>query len=207
MGPLPSQLCPSSQEAQSPVRLLKHTKAIFEARGGLEAAQPSHYTGSAAFWQDKGVETRRGPLKAQGLRLAIAVSRFNERITRSLLQGALDAYVQLGGNLSDLTVVEVPGSFELPLACQALLRRPEIQGGVALGAVIRGETPHFEYVASQATSGIMRVMLESGKPLALGILTTDTPEQAQERAGGKAGNKGAEALWSAVEMVRLLETM
>lgn len=146
-------------------------------------------------------------LSARDVRLAFAVSRFNERVTRALLEGALEAYARLGGNLEEAWTVWVPGSFELPLAAKKLAQRPEVDGVVALGAIIRGETPHFEYVSAQAAGGLMQAMLASEKPIAFGVLTTDTPEQAEARAGGKAGNKGAEALYSAVEMVQLLRAL
>jgi len=146
-------------------------------------------------------------LSAQDVRLAFAVSRFNERVTKALLEGALETYARLGGPAEEALVVWVPGSFELPLAAKRLARHPEVDGVVALGAVIRGETPHFEYVSAQAASGLMQAMLESEKPVAFGVLTTDTSEQAEARAGGKAGNKGAEALYSAVEMVQLLRVL
>ncbi|MER3443886.1 MAG: 6,7-dimethyl-8-ribityllumazine synthase [Meiothermus sp.] len=146
-------------------------------------------------------------LSARDVRLAFAVSRFNERVTKALLEGALEAYARLGGDLEQAWTVWVPGSFELPLTAQKLAQRPEIDGVVALGAVIRGETPHFEYVSAQAASGLMQAMLANQKPVAFGVLTTDTPEQAEARAGGKAGNKGAEALYSAVEMVQLLRAL
>lgn len=154
-----------------------------------------------------GVKQIRGVLSASDVRLAFAVSRFNERVTKALLEGALEAYTRLGGNLEQAWAVWVPGSFELPLAAQKLAQHPEVDGVVALGAVIRGETPHFEYVSTQAASGLMRAMLANQKPIAFGVLTTDTPEQAEARAGGKAGNKGAEAVHSCVEMVQLLRAL
>lgn len=146
-------------------------------------------------------------LTAKGVRLAIAVGRFNERITKTLLEGALEAYARLGGDPQEVLVVWVPGSFELPLVAKKLAERPEVQAVVALGAVVRGETPHFEYVAAQAASGLMGAMLQTGKPIVFGVLTTNTSEEAQERAGGKAGNKGAEAVLTAIEMVKLLEAL
>lgn len=154
-----------------------------------------------------GVKQIRGVLSASDVRLAFAVSRFNERVTKALLEGALEAYARLGGNLEQAWTLWVPGSFELPLAAQKLAQCPEVDGVVALGAVIRGETPHFEYVSAQAASGLMQAMLANQKPIAFGVLTTDTSEQAEARAGGKAGNKGAEAVHSCVEMVQLLRSL
>lgn len=145
-------------------------------------------------------------LTARGVRLGIAVGRFNERITKLLLEGALEAYARLGGD-QEVLVAWVPGSFELPLVAKRLAARPDVDAVVALGAVIRGETPHFEYVAGQAASGLMQAMLQTNKPIVFGVLTTNTPEEAQERAGGKAGNKGAEAVLTALEMVKLLEAI
>ncbi len=153
----------------------------------------------------RGMKSSQTVLSAQNLRLAFVVSRFNQRVTRALLEGALEAYARLGGDAQAAWVLWVPGSFELPLAAQKLAQRPEVDGVVALGAVIRGETPHFEYVSAQAASGLMQVMLACEKPVAFGVLTTDSLEQAEDRAGGKAGNKGAEAVYSAVEMVQLLK--
>ena len=146
-------------------------------------------------------------LTARGVRLAIAVGRFNERVTKLLLEGALEAYARLGGDPGEVLVAWVPGSFELPLIAKLLASRPDVDAVVALGAVVRGETPHFEYVAAQAASGLMQAMLQTEKPIVFGVLTTNTPEEAQERAGGKAGNKGAEAVFTAIEMVRLLEAI
>ncbi len=146
-------------------------------------------------------------LTAQGVRLAVAVARFNERVTKALLEGALEAYAQLGGDPREVLVAWVPGSFELPLVAKRLAQKPEVDAVVALGAVIRGETPHFEYVAAQAAGGLMQAMLQVEKPIVFGILTTNTLEEALERSGGKAGNKGREAVLTALEVVRLLEAI
>ncbi|AEB12373.1 6,7-dimethyl-8-ribityllumazine synthase [Marinithermus hydrothermalis] len=148
-----------------------------------------------------------GTLSADGVRLGIVVARFNELVTKNLLAGALEMYQRLGGSSDDVTVVWVPGSYEIPLAAKALARREDIDAVVALGAVIRGATAHFDFVAGQAASGVMHAMLETEKPVIFGILTPDTIEQALERAGTKAGNKGAEAVMGAVEMVRVLEAL
>ena len=144
-----------------------------------------------------------GELKAEGIKFAIAVSRFNSFITERLLEGAVDCIVRHGGREEDITVVKVPGAFELPLVAKKLAKK-DFDAVIALGAVIRGETPHFDYVAAEVSKGIANVSLEVEKPVAFGVLTTDTVEQAIDRAGTKAGNKGWEAALSAIEMVNLL---
>jgi 6,7-dimethyl-8-ribityllumazine synthase len=144
-----------------------------------------------------------GELKAEGIRFAIAVSRFNSFITERLLEGAVDCIIRHGGKEEDITVVKVPGAFELPLVAKKLAKM-DFDVVIALGAVIRGETPHFDYVAAEVSKGIANVSLEAEKPIAFGVLTTDTVEQAIDRAGTKAGNKGWEAALSAIEMVNLL---
>ena len=144
-----------------------------------------------------------GELKAEGIKFAIAVSRFNSFITERLLEGAVDCIVRHGGKEEDITVVKVPGAFELPLVAKKLAKM-NFDAVIALGAVIRGETPHFDYVAAEVSKGIANVSLEAEKPIAFGVLTTDTVEQAIDRAGTKAGNKGWEAALSAIEMVNLL---
>jgi len=144
-----------------------------------------------------------GELKAEGIKFAIAVSRFNSFITERLLEGAVDCIVRHGGREEDITVVKVPGAFELPLVAKKLAKK-DFDAVIALGAVIRGETPHFDYVAAEVSKGIANVSLEAEKPIAFGVLTTDTVEQAIDRAGTKAGNKGWEAALSAIEMVNLL---
>ncbi len=146
----------------------------------------------------------KGNLNAKGVRLGIAVSRFNELITKELLSGAVDAYRRLGGDEADLVVVWVPGALELPLAAKKLAERPDIHAVVAIGAVIRGATYHFEVVAGQSAAGLMKAQLDTGTPIVNAVLTTDTIEQAQERAGTKAGNKGADAVMAAIELVRAL---
>ncbi len=149
------------------------------------------------------VHTLEGTLLGQGLRFGIVVSRFNSLITRSLLEGALDALRRHGVAEEDVTVVWVPGGFELPQAALRLARSGRVHAVVALGAVIRGATPHFDYVAAEVAKGIAQAALQTGVPVTFGVLTTDTLEQAIERAGTKAGNKGAEAALAALEMARL----
>jgi 6,7-dimethyl-8-ribityllumazine synthase len=148
--------------------------------------------------------TYEGRLDASGLRLAIVVSRFNEAITRSLLDGARDCVRRHGADERSLVIAWVPGAFEIPLAAQRLARSGQFDAVICLGAVIRGATAHFEHVAGQASAGVARVALDTGIPVTFGILTTDTIDQALERAGTKAGNKGFDAALSAIEMVNLL---
>jgi 6,7-dimethyl-8-ribityllumazine synthase len=150
---------------------------------------------------------KEGTLLAAGLKLAIVVARFNQFITDRLLDGATDAFLRHGGSVQDLEVVRVPGAFELPLAVRRLAEGGRFDAVVALGAVIRGETPHFDYVSSAAASGLAAVMNETGVPVGFGVLTTNTVEQAVDRAGAKAGNKGAEATLTAIEMANLLKTL
>jgi len=145
-----------------------------------------------------------GDLTAAGLRLAIVNSRFNSFITDRLLEGATDQLVRSGADESNLTVVRVPGAFEMPLVLDKIAAKGDYDAIVALGAVIRGGTPHFEYVAGECVKGMAQVTLKHGVPIAFGVLTVDSIEQAIERAGTKAGNKGGEAAASAIEMVNLL---
>lgn len=146
-----------------------------------------------------------GQLIATGLKLAIVVARFNEMITEELLRGALDTFIRQGGDDKNITVVRVPGSFEIPLVTKQLALTRKFDAIVCLGAVIRGATPHFDYVCSNAAGGIASLALELQIPIAFGILTTDTIEQAIERAGTKAGNKGRDAVLTAIEMTNLLK--
>jgi 6,7-dimethyl-8-ribityllumazine synthase len=142
-------------------------------------------------------------LDATALRIGIVVSRFNEFITEQLVQGALETLEKHGCPHENITFVKVPGAWELPIAAQALA--PNCDAIVALGAVVRGDTPHFEYVAGGAADGLSRVSLETGVPIAFGVLTTDDLQQAMDRAGGKSGNKGAEAAETAIEMANFLK--
>jgi len=149
--------------------------------------------------------THEGRLVApDNLKIGIAVSRFNELVTERLLEGALWAFKRHGGLEANIEIVRVPGAFELPLAAQAMAQTNRFAAILCLGAVIRGATTHYDYVCSAATSGIQTVGLQSGLPVVFGVLTTDTLEQAFERAGSKAGNKGAEAMDVALEMSDLL---
>ena len=146
-----------------------------------------------------------GKLDAKGLRITIVAARFNEFIVERLIGGAVDYLVRHGCDKNDIDLVRVPGAFEMPLVCKRLAAHKHCDGIVAVGAVIRGSTPHFDFVANEAVKGIAQVGLESGMPIGFGLLTTDTLEQAIERAGSKAGNKGAEAAAAMLETVRVLE--
>jgi len=145
-----------------------------------------------------------GKLNATGMKMALVVARFNDFITDKLLGGAVDALVRSGAREEDLTVVKVPGAFEIPLAAKKAAASGKYDGVICLGAVIRGSTPHFDYVAAEAAKGIAQASLETGQVISFGVLTTDTLEQAIERAGSKAGNKGWSAAMAAIEMVDLL---
>jgi len=149
--------------------------------------------------------TFEGKLSGQSLSLAIVVSRFNRLVTERLLAGAQDALDRHGIDGEKVDMAWVPGSLELPLVARRLAERGRYDAIVCLGAVIRGETPHFDYVASQAAAGITRVALDTGVPTIFGVITANTLEQALDRAGGKAGNKGYDAVVTAIEMANLLE--
>jgi len=152
------------------------------------------------------VRVIEGDLQGQGVKVSIVVSRVNGFITDRLLEGALDALRRHGVEEKGITVVRVPGSFEIPLGVKRAAGQ-KVDAVIALGALIRGGTPHFDYLSAEVTKGVAQVMLETGIPVSFGVLTTDTVEQAIERAGAKAGNKGAEAAQSALEMVSLLRRM
>lgn len=146
-----------------------------------------------------------GMLDAKGLKVAIVAARFNDFIVDKLIAGAFDYLHRHGQDENDIQLFRVPGAFEVPLVCQKLAKSGKYDGIVALGAVIRGATPHFDYVCAEASKGIAHVMLETGVPVGFGILTCDNLEQAIERAGSKGGNKGCDAAQAMVETVRLLE--
>lgn len=150
------------------------------------------------------IKTIEGALTVKNARFCLLVARFNSFVVESLLQGALDTLQRHGAEQADLTVVRVPGAFEMPLALERLASKGDYDAIIALGAVIRGGTPHFEYVAGECVKGLAQVSLKHDIPIAFGVLTVDTIEQAIERSGTKAGNKGAEAAMSAIEMVNLL---
>jgi 6,7-dimethyl-8-ribityllumazine synthase len=145
-----------------------------------------------------------GNLEAKGFRFGLIVSRFNSFICDRLLEGAIDTLTRHGAEEQNLTVVKGPGAFEIPLLAKKMADSGKYDALICLGAVIRGGTPHFEYVSAEVSKGVASVSLDSGLPVAFGVLTTDSVEQAIERAGTKAGNKGAEAAMSAIEMVNLM---
>jgi len=151
--------------------------------------------------------THQGQLSAGGFRFALVSSRWNDFLTARLVEGALDALVRLGADEGAVEHFRVPGSFEIPLAALKAAQTGRFDAVVCLGTVIRGQTPHFEYVAGEVTKGVAHVSLQTGVPVLYGIVTADTLEQAIDRAGVKAGNKGFEAAMSAVEMVNLLKSV
>ncbi len=148
-----------------------------------------------------------GDLQAKGLRFGIVVSRFNDFITTRLLDGALDALRRHGAVENDIEIVKVPGSFEIPFIAKRLAEKRSYDAIICLGAIIRGATPHFEYVASEVSKGIAMVSLETGVPVAFGIITADTIEQAIERAGSKSGNKGWDAAMVAIEIAQVIKKL
>jgi 6,7-dimethyl-8-ribityllumazine synthase len=145
-----------------------------------------------------------GELSARGRRIAIAAARFNDFVVASLLKGAQAAWLEHGGEASDLTVVRVPGAFELPVIVRRLAASGRYDAVVALGCVIRGDTPHFDYVAGECARGLQRAALDTGVPVAFGVLTVETAEQALQRASTGSGNKGGEAMESALEMASVM---
>ncbi|MBI5041547.1 MAG: 6,7-dimethyl-8-ribityllumazine synthase [Gammaproteobacteria bacterium] len=148
-----------------------------------------------------------GQLQVRGARIALLVARFNSFVVDSLLAGAVDCLKRHGADAQDMTIVRVPGAFEMPLVAKQLAASKKYDAIIALGAVIRGGTPHFEYVAGECTKGLASVGMEFDIPVAFGVLTVDSIEQAIERAGTKAGNKGVEAAMSAIEMIDLLKRL
>lgn len=153
------------------------------------------------------VKTVEGQLNAQGLKIAIVASRFNDFVVQHLIDGAIDYLVRHGAEQGDLCVVRVPGAYELPLLCKKLAAMGSYDGIVALGAVIRGATPHFDYVCAEASKGLAQTSLQSGVPIGFGLVTADNLEQAIERAGAHAGNKGADAAAAVVETARVLKAV
>lgn len=153
------------------------------------------------------VRTIEGNLSAKGLKVAIVVSRFNDFIGERLLSGAVDTLIRSGATETNIDIIKVPGTFEMPVICKKLANTKKYDAIVCVGAVIRGSTPHFDFVASEATKGIARVALDSGVPVALGVITADTLEQAIDRAGAKSGNKGTAAALTAIEMANLIKSV
>ncbi len=153
------------------------------------------------------IKTNEGNLISKNIKFAIIVSRFNEFISNKLLSGAIDGLVRHGAKEDDIEISWVPGSFEIPLVAKKIANLKKVDAVICLGAVIRGDTPHFDYVASEISKGIAAVSLETGVPVIFGVLTTDTIEQAIERAGTKSGNKGFDAAVTAIEMVNLIKSI
>ena len=151
--------------------------------------------------------TIEGKLDASGLKFAIVVARFNSFITERLLDGAMDGLVRHGAKASDVDVVRVPGSWELPLTVSEVAKTKKYDAILCLGAVIRGDTPHFDYVAGEAAKGVGQVTMQTGVPIAFGVLTTNTVEQAVDRAGAKSGNRGFDAATTAIEMANVLRQL
>jgi 6,7-dimethyl-8-ribityllumazine synthase len=152
-------------------------------------------------------KTIEGKIVAKGMKFALAASRFNDFICSRLIEGALDALTRAGADEKDILIYKTPGAFELPLIAKKLAKSGRYDAVICLGAVIRGATPHFEYISAEVSKGIANVALETEVPIAFGVLTTDTIEQAIERAGTKAGNKGWDAAMSAIEMVDLFKKL
>lgn len=167
-------------------------------------AQINNLTKDGAEIMPKIIE---GKIVAKGMKFAIAASRFNDFISGRLIEGAVDTLIRAGADEKDIVIYKVPGAFELPLAAKKLAKSARFDAVICLGAVIRGATPHFEYVSAEVSKGIANVGLESEIPVVFGVLTTDTIEQAIERAGTKSGNKGADAAMAAIEMVDLFKKM
>jgi 6,7-dimethyl-8-ribityllumazine synthase len=149
-------------------------------------------------------DPNRADLDARGVRVGLAVSRYHEDVTRPMQQGAVEVFTAAGGKAEDVLIVDAPGAFELPLLARSLAARDDLDGVVAIGCVIRGETSHDQHIAQAVADGLMRVALDSGKPVAFGVLTCHTKHQARERAGGEAGNKGAEAMAAVLEAIGVL---
>ena len=152
-------------------------------------------------------KTYEGQLNAKGKRFGIIVSRFNNFLTDKLLEGAIDCLKRHGADEADISVAYVPGAFEIPLAAVKFVKNDNIDAVICVGAIIRGSTPHFDYISSESSKGIAKLGIESGKPVIYGIVTADTLEQAIERAGTKAGNKGWDAAASAIEMISLFDSL
>ena len=153
------------------------------------------------------MKTFEGELQAKGLKFAIIVSRFNDFIGSKLLDGAVDALVRHGASDQNIDIIKVPGAYEIPLAAKKVASNKKHDAEICLGAIIRGATPHFDYVAAEASKGIAQASLDSGIPIAFGVLTTDTIEQAVERAGTKSGNKGWDCAMVAIEMAQLFKKL
>ena len=152
------------------------------------------------------MDNYQGKLQAKGFKIAVVVSRFNGFLTERLLEGALDALTKLGAESADIAVYKVPGAFEIPIVVKKIFKAKKADGVVCLGALVRGDTPHFDFLSAEVTKGIAQTSLEDGLPVSFGILTVDTIEQGIERAGTKSGNMGWDAVLSLVETLNLLKT-
>jgi 6,7-dimethyl-8-ribityllumazine synthase len=151
------------------------------------------------------MKTYQGRLQAKGFKIGIIVSRFNSFVSERLLEGALEALQKMGAQEADLTVYRVPGSFEVPIVAKKIARSKSADGILCVGALIRGDTPHFDYLSAEVTKGLAQIAMDDGIPVSFGILTVDTVEQGIERAGAKAGNKGSDAAFSLVETLNMLK--
>ena len=151
------------------------------------------------------MNTYQGQLQAKGFKIGIVVSRYNNFVSERLLEGALDALNKLGAAGTDISIFKVPGSFEIPFLVKKLARAKKVDGIICLGALIRGDTPHFDYLSAEVTKGIAQIAMDEGIPCSFGILTVETIEQGIERAGAKSGNKGWDAALSVVEMMNLVK--
>lgn len=147
----------------------------------------------------------QGTLQAKGLKIGIVLSRVNQFISERLLEGALDALYRLGAQEDDISIFKVPGSFEIPLVAKKMALGKKVDGIIALGAIIRGDTPHFEFLSAEVTKGLAQISMEDGIPISFGVLTVDSIEQAIERAGSKAGNKGTDSAFALVETLNLIK--
>ncbi|NOR15775.1 MAG: 6,7-dimethyl-8-ribityllumazine synthase [Candidatus Aminicenantes bacterium] len=150
------------------------------------------------------METYQGKLQAKGIKVGIILSKFNQFISERLLEGALDALYKLGAEDENITIFKVPGSFEVPVVAKKLAQTKKYDGLICLGALIRGDTPHFDFLSAEVTKGLAQISMDEGLPISFGILTVDTIEQGIERAGAKAGNKGYDAALSLIETINLL---
>jgi 6,7-dimethyl-8-ribityllumazine synthase len=150
------------------------------------------------------MKTYQGKLQAKGLKVGLVLSRFNQFISERLLEGALDALYKLGAEDENITIYKVPGSFEIPIIAKKLARAKQLDGIICLGALIRGDTPHFDFLGAEVTKGLAQIAMEEGVPVSFGILTVDTIEQGIERAGTKAGNKGYDAAFTLIETINLI---
>jgi 6,7-dimethyl-8-ribityllumazine synthase len=150
------------------------------------------------------MDTFQGTLQAKGFKIGIVLSRFNQFISGRLLEGALDALYRLGAQEDNISIYKVPGSFEIPLVAKKIAKAKKVDGIIALGALIRGDTPHFDFLSAEVTKGLAQISMEDGVPISYGVLTVDTIEQGIERAGSKSGNKGTDAAFALVETLNLI---